>query len=175
MKRLLFISFGLLFAGLLFFYSSSEAPSNRDQPDTVVTFDSGSESRLKDVSRAQMGDSAAPQSSASADDVAIAAGVDGGIISIGDYIDPDRGPDFTERADAIEIGEYIDPERGADLTEPLEVVEIGDYIDPDRGALLVEDPLTVVSIGAFIDPDSLSSSEPTEVVEAGEYIDPDEG
>ena len=95
------------------------------------------------------------------------------LISIGEYIDPDRGADLSQPIATIEIGEYIDPERGADYSEPSNPIEIGEYIDPDRGAILEVDPLEVLSIGAFIDPDSLSVTVFEETVEVGEYVDPD--
>lgn len=95
------------------------------------------------------------------------------LISIGEYIDPDRGADLSQPIATIEIGEYIDPERGADYSEPSSPIEIGEYIDPDRGAMLEVNPLEVLSIGAFIDPDSLSVTVFEETVEVGEYVDPD--
>ena len=95
------------------------------------------------------------------------------LISIGEYIDPDRGADLSQPIATIEIGEYIDPERGADYSEPSNPIEIGEYIDPDRGAMLEVNPLEVLSIGAFIDPDSLSVTVFDETVEVGEYVDPD--
>ena len=95
------------------------------------------------------------------------------LISIGEYIDPDRGADLSEPIATIEIGEYIDPDRGADYSEPSNPIEIGEYIDPDRGAVLEVNPLEVLSIGAFIDPDSLSVTNSQETVEVGEYVDPD--
>jgi hypothetical protein len=95
------------------------------------------------------------------------------LISIGEYIDPDRGADLSQPIETIEIGEYIDPERGADYSEPSNPIEIGEYIDPDRGAMLEVNPLEVLSIGAFIDPDSLSVTVFDETVEVGEYVDPD--
>jgi hypothetical protein len=95
------------------------------------------------------------------------------LISIGEYIDPDRGADLSHPIATIEIGEYIDPERGADYSEPSNPIEIGEYIDPDRGAMLEVNPLEVLSIGAFIDPDSLSVTVFDETVEVGEYVDPD--
>ena len=95
------------------------------------------------------------------------------LISIGEYIDPDRGADLSEPIATIEIGEYIDPDRGADYSEPSNPIEIGDYIDPDRGAVLEVNPLEVLNIGAFIDPDSLSVTNSEETVEVGEYVDPD--
>lgn len=95
------------------------------------------------------------------------------LISIGEYIDPDRGADLSQSIATIEIGEYIDPDRGADYSEPSNPIEIGEYIDPDRGAVLEVNPLEVLSIGAFIDPDSLSVTNSQETVEVGEYVDPD--
>jgi hypothetical protein len=95
------------------------------------------------------------------------------LISIGEYIDPDRGADLSQPVATIEIGEYIDPERGADYSEPSNPIEIGEYIDPDRGAMLEVNPLEALSIGAFIDPDSLSVTVFDETVEVGEYVDPD--
>ena len=95
------------------------------------------------------------------------------LISIGEYIDPDRGADLSQPIATIEIGEYIDPDRGADYSEPSNPIEIGAYIDPDRGAVLEVNPLEVLSIGAFIDPDSLSVTNSQETVEVGEYVDPD--
>ena len=95
------------------------------------------------------------------------------LISIGEYIDPDRGADLSQPIATIEIGEYIDPDRGADYSEPSNAIEIGEYIDPDRGAVLEVNPLEVLSIGAFIDPDSLSVTNSQEAVEVGEYVDPD--
>ena len=95
------------------------------------------------------------------------------LISIGEYIDPDRGADLSQPIATIEIGEYIDPDRGADYSEPSNPIEIGKYIDPDRGAVLEVNPLEVLSIGAFIDPDSLSVTSSQETVEVGEYVDPD--
>lgn len=95
------------------------------------------------------------------------------LISIGEYIDPDRGADLSQPIATIEIGEYIDPDRGADYSEPSNPIEIGEYIDPDRGAVLEVNPLEVLSIGAFIDPDSLSVTNSQETVEVGEYVDPD--
>ena len=94
------------------------------------------------------------------------------LISIGEYIDPDRGADLSQPIATIEIGEYIDPDRGADYREPSNPIEIGEYIDPDRGAVLEVNPLEVLSIGAFIDPDSLSVTNSQETVEVGEYVDP---
>ena len=96
------------------------------------------------------------------------------LISIGDYIDPDRGADLSQPAASIEIGEYIDPDRGSDYSEPLNSVEIGDYINPDRGAVLEVDPLEVLSIGDFIDPDRLSVTGSEEAVDVGEYLNPDQ-
>ena len=82
-------------------------------------------------------------------------------------------PVLDQSSDLISIGEYIDPERGADYSEPSNPIEIGEYIDPDRGAFLEVNPLEVLSIGAFIDPDSLSVTVFDETVEVGEYVDPD--
>lgn len=95
------------------------------------------------------------------------------MISIGEYIDPERGADLSQPIAIIEIGEFIDPDRGADYSEPSNPIEIGEYIDPDRGAVLEVNPLEVLSIGAFIDPDSLSVTGSQVTVEVGEYVDPD--
>ena len=95
------------------------------------------------------------------------------MISIGEYIDPERGADLSQPIAIIEIGEFIDPDRGADYSEPSNPIEIGEYIDPDRGAVLEVNPLEVLSIGAFIDPDSLSVAGSQVTVEVGEYVDPD--
>jgi hypothetical protein len=94
-------------------------------------------------------------------------------VSVGEYIDPDRGADFSNRTETIEIGTYIDPDRDADFSTPVRAIEVGDYIDPDRGAVLVVDPLTQVSIGVFIDPDALFSDSSDADVEIGAPMDPD--
>jgi len=95
-------------------------------------------------------------------------------ISIGEYLEPDRGADFSQPLEEIAIGEYIDPNRGADYSEPTNPISIGEYIDPDRGVVFEVDPIDVLSIGAFIDPDSLSVIGSTGTVEVGEYVDPDQ-
>lgn len=96
------------------------------------------------------------------------------LVTIGDYIDPDRGPDFSEPVNRVEIGDYIDPERGPDWSSPEPPLSVGDYLDPDRGAVFEVNPIEVLSIGQFIDPDAVITLSEDGPVEVGEYRDPED-
>lgn len=92
--------------------------------------------------------------------------------SVGEYINPDRGADFSTVLTPVEVGEYIDPDRGADYTASSQIIEIGDYIDPDLGASYAVDPTEQLSIGAFIDPDGFISTGNEPVKNIGDPLDP---
>lgn len=94
-------------------------------------------------------------------------------LNIGEYIDPDRGADFSEPAVRMEIGDYIDPERGPDWSEPKTNLSLGEYIDPDQGAVFQVNPAEALSVGEFIDPDALVDLIESRRLEVGEYRDPD--
>lgn len=159
----------------LFYISTFEEPSDdnmtRGSPTAQVTPLAASDPLLTEddvhPDVAFQGDAGIPISAVEGDTT------QGQPVFIGDYIDPDRGADFSNRTETIEIGTYIDPDRDADFSTPLRTIEVGDYIDPDRGAVLVTDPLKQVSIGVFIDPDSLFSDSGEADVEIGAPMDPD--
>lgn len=173
MYRILIV--GIMLVVPAFFYFSTSAPSENNlgldlpvtrvmppaSPDALLTEDDV----FPDVSVQR--DEDIPISASEGDTTQVQP------VSVGEYIDPDRGADFSNRTETIEIGTYIDPDRDADFSSPVRTIEVGEYIDPDRGAALVVDPLKQVSIGVFIDPDALFSDSGEADVEIGAAMDPD--
>ena len=169
-KVLISTAIAVLFALWISFFSGGERPGNMAQDDVA------SEPAQSVKARETVVSSDEPATNSTAvEELALQPVLDqsSDLISIGEYIDPDRGADLSQPIATIEIGEYIDPDRGADYSEPSNPIQIGEYIDPDRGAVFEVNPLEVLSIGAFIDPDSLSVTDLEEAVEVGEYVDPD--
>ena len=169
-KVLIGTAIAVLFALWMSFFSGGERPGTMSQ-DGVASEPTQSVKALETVVSS---DKPAANSTA-VEELELQPVLDksSDLISIGEYIDPDRGADLSQPIATIEIGEYIDPDRGADYSEPSNPIQIGEYIDPDRGAVFEVNPSEVLSIGAFIDPDSLPVTNSQETVEVGEYVDPD--
>ena len=169
-KLLLGAAIAALFALWLSFFSDSELPETTARD--IVPSDPVQASESRDPVMPLEKPTASSVFTAEAETQTVSEQTTD-LISIGDYIDPERGADLSQPSAVIQLGEYIDPDRGADYSEPSNPIYIGDYIDPDRDAVLEVDPLEVLSIGAFIDPDSLSVTSSQETIEVGEYVDPD--